>query len=315
MQGVSVVVPTYDRSDLLPELIAALQAQTHPDFDVAIVDNGSSDGTRELLRELTAGDERFRVLHVEENRGPARARNLGWRATDRDQVAFTDDDCLPEPAWLEELVAGAGARRIVQGRTVPMDDSPRGWFDRTQRVERWSGRYETCNLLVPREVLQELGGFDERYPVAMGEDTDLGLRAKTAGVATAFEGAAVVRHHVWPGGFADFLRHRRRHAELVQLFRRHPEARGLLLGGVAVRASHLVVWGVVLTSVAVPWTGAWLLPVAMPFAWSGLNTWRSRRRPVPWWGRFGHSLLQFTGYAYETVCFAVASVRYRTVVL
>lgn len=315
--SVGVVVSTYDRAELLPSLVEGLSAQTLDGYEVVIVDNGSRDQTPEVLARLAADDPRIRLLRKEDNAGPAAARNLGWQSTDAPLIAFIDDDCVPDPGWLSALVAAAERADIVQGRTIPLageEDQPL-WFDRSQKIEAWSGRYETCNLLVRREVLARLGGFDVSFPVAMGEDTDLGLRAVRAGATTAFAETALVRHLVWRGGFRGFLRHRRRHAEVVPLYRINPEARELLVWGFVVRWTHLLVWGLVpLTAISV-WMGMpWLSPLVVA-AWCTWNTVRTHRMPHRPLRRFVSSAMLLLGYAYETWCFAVASVRHRTLVL
>jgi len=315
---VCVVVSAYDRAPLLPPLVAALQAQTHPAFEVVLVDNGSRDDSFADLQRLTAGDERFRVLRIEENRGPAKARNLGWRSATAPLVAFTDDDCVPDPGWLAALLEAAEHADIVQGRTVPAAPSPTrrpGWFDRSQRIERWSGRYETCNLLVPRPWLERLGGFNEQFRIAMGEDTDLGLRAEAEGATTAYAHEAVVVHHLWPSGFRDYLHQRRRYAEQVELMRVNPAARNLLRWGFVLRGVHLLVWGLVPLTAASVALGAPWVPVVAVAGWIVLNTHRTRHRPFPAWRRAGYSAIHLLGYAYETACFAAASLRYRSLVV
>lgn len=309
---------SYNRSALLPALVGAIRSQTVADFEVVLVDNGSTDDTHTELLRLTADDPRLRVARVQQNRGPAPARNMAWRRTSAPWVAFTDDDCAPDPAWLEALLAAAASADLVQGRTVPgklpPGTRPR-WFDRSQRIEHWSARYETCNLFISREVLERNDGFSERFHIAMGEDTDLGLRAVAAGATTAFADDAVVVHHVFPSGFGDYLHQRRRYAEIVELFAANPAARELLHGRFVLRGVHLLVWGLIpltgaATVLGIPWASA-----AVVLGWSLWNTRRTRRRPFPAWKRFGFSIAHFGAFAYETWCFARASVRYRALVI
>lgn len=315
---VCIVVSAYDRASLLPPLVAALQAQSQQDFEAVLVDNGSTDDTHAELQRLTAGDERFTVLRLEGNRGPARARNVAWRSSSAPSIAFTDDDCVPDVGWLAALLEAGRRADFVQGRTVPADPGPAkrpGWFDRSQRIERWSGRYETCNLLVRREWLERHDGFNEQFRIAMGEDTDLGLRAEQAGATTAFAPDAVVVHHLWPSSFGEYLRQRRRYAESVELMRVNPAARSLLRWGFVLRGVHLLVWALVpitATSFAlgVPW-----LPLVAVGSWIGLNAHRTRARPFPLWQRVGYSAAQLVGYAAETAWFAAASMRYRSLVV
>src|SRR5437660_469253 len=95
---VSVVVPSHDRPEGLARLLAGLRRQTlAPErFEVIVVDDGSSEPAVVDSRELLV-----RVLRHEQSRGPAAARNSGWRAASADVVAFIDDDCVPSERWLE----------------------------------------------------------------------------------------------------------------------------------------------------------------------------------------------------------------------
>ncbi|MTV24596.1 glycosyltransferase [Nitriliruptoraceae bacterium ZYF776] len=313
---VCVVVSTYDRSAVLPELVAALRAQDHTDFEAVLVDNGSHDDTLDHLQRLTADDPRFRVLRIEDNHGPGRARNVGWRSTASPLIAFTDDDCRPTPTWLTALLAAGRGADLVQGRTTRRPGAPReGWFDRGQNITAWTGRYETCNLLVPRAWLDRLGGFDESFPIAMGEDTDLGLRAEAAGATSAFAADALVHHHVWPNGFRDHLAQRRRRAEEVALVRVNPAARRNLTLRLAHGPTHLAIWAAVPLTVAAVRAGRPWIPVALVAAWVAQMTYRTRDTP---WGvpaRVGYNAADLAARCYETGCYLAVSVRERTLVL
>jgi GT2 family glycosyltransferase len=135
--------------------------------------------------------------------GPAAARNRGWRAARAPVVAFTDDDCVPDPGWLE---AGLGACEeepgaIVQGPTIP---SAEEWerlgplarpFTHTVEVREPDPHLQTCNVFYPREVLEREGGFDEEvFGRIEGEDADLAWRAIAAGTPTRFAPDARVVH-------------------------------------------------------------------------------------------------------------------------
>jgi glycosyltransferase involved in cell wall biosynthesis len=238
-------VATYNRRHLIPRLVGALAAQVAaPPFEVVIVDDGSTDGTWTALEELAtdrAGVE-LRPVRVERNTGPAAARNVGWRAARAPLVAFTDDDCTPQPGWLAALAAGLAASDVVQGRTTgnPTQVST-GWFSWAPETASEGPFYETCNMGYRRAVLDAVGGFDETFrhlrpgrpssgyvaPV-WGEDTDLALRAKAAGAEVAFVDAAVVWHDVKPGRLRDRLRDLPRRGGTVHLVKRHPELRGAL---------------------------------------------------------------------------------------
>lgn len=228
---VAVVVATHGRAALLPRLVAALQAQTLPRerFEVLVVDDGSRDDTPRVLTRLAGATPlRLRALRVEPNAGPAAARNVGWRHATAPVVAFTDDDCVPEPGWLAAGLAALedGAPAVVVGRTLPAPDQPRGPFSRTLHVED-TRHAPTCNVVYRRADLELVGGFDER--LRTGEDTDLMLRVRGTGAAVVHAPGAVVHHDVSPSSVRDAVRNATRWVDLPALVARHPQ----------VRSSHL----------------------------------------------------------------------------
>src|SRR5204863_1447520 len=119
-------------------------------FEVVIVDDASADGTRELLADAAQrGDLALTVLRHDRSRGPAAARNAGWRTARAPLVAFTDDDCRPSPGWLEAglralaATANGGGEAIVQGLTEPDPDEAHrlGPFTRPPNGPRPGHRY------------------------------------------------------------------------------------------------------------------------------------------------------------------------------
>jgi glycosyltransferase involved in cell wall biosynthesis len=241
---VSVVVATYRRAPLLPRLVRALEAQRDVDeIELVIVDDASDDDTWAALQELAAGSSlTLRPLRQEQNAGPAAARNRGWRAARGDVIAFTDDDCTPQPGWLRALVAAGAEADVVQGltRPDPGQQDNAGPFSRSQEVLAESRTYQTCNIAYRRAVLEQLGGFDEgfRQPFSAGEDADLGWRAATAGARTAFAPDAVVLHDVRPSSFRAALRDVPRWGGVVRTARRNPDVRALLTSRYWWRESH-----------------------------------------------------------------------------
>jgi glycosyltransferase involved in cell wall biosynthesis len=233
---VTVVVPTRDRAARLAAALEALRAQTvEPErFEVVVVDDGSTDATSEVLDGMPGGGEpTIRAIRLSGS-GPAAARNAGWRAARASIVAFTDDDCEPTPTWLEAILRAAVARpgAIVQGATAPIpreSELLRRPFARTRRIDGPSPWFATCNIAYPRQLLERLDGFDELFPEALGEDTDLGWRALEAGAQVEFAPDAVVHHAVEDLGPAGYMRHALRGADAVYAFRRHPGLRARTL--------------------------------------------------------------------------------------
>ena len=136
-------------------------------------------------------------------RGPAAARNVGWRAADAAWVAFLDDDVIPEHDWLTRLAADLFVEEHVagsQGRIhvpLPPDRRPTDWERNVKGLEQ--ARYATADMAYRRSALEELAGFDERFPRAFREDTDLALRLLKRGYRIEL-GARRVVHPVRPAG-------------------------------------------------------------------------------------------------------------------
>lgn len=199
---VSVVVPTCGRPTLLHRCLEALVRQTLPGdaYEIVITDDGHSDETRDLARRIdavNANGPRVRYVRSPSPRGgPAAARNAGWHAAHAPVIAFTDDDTVPSREWLREglraLQPGVAA---VTGMTrVPLPPAPTDWERNTAGLER--GEFITANCFVRREVMEEVGGFDERYRRPWREDSDLHFALLERGLRIEHAPLALVVHPV-----------------------------------------------------------------------------------------------------------------------
>jgi hypothetical protein len=147
-------------------------------------------------------------------------------------IAFTDADCEPAPGWLAAGMRALADADIVQGRVVPARDP--GPFDRTVRVEREHGLYETANLFVRRRMFERVGGFQQLLALSpdespFGEDAWLVWRARRAGARTAFSHDAVVRHAVFERGPGAYLAEHARRRMFPPLVAAIPELRRAFL--------------------------------------------------------------------------------------
>jgi glycosyltransferase involved in cell wall biosynthesis len=235
---ISVVVATRDRADRLAGLLRSLAEQTlgRAQFEVVVVDDGSGEGVVESVADA-ARESGLDVRTLPgAGRGPAAARNVGWRAARAPLIAFTDDDCEAAPDWLERVALEAAEHpgEIIRGPTtpIPRELARTGPFTRTRNITTPGPSYETCNIVYPHSVLERLGGFDEGFPEPLGEDTDLGWRARKAGVGEHWSEDVRVHHAVDDLGPGGYLRTALVGPDAVLAFRRHPELRDELRLGV-----------------------------------------------------------------------------------
>jgi GT2 family glycosyltransferase len=235
---ITVVVPTRLRETRLAFLLDALAAQTlAPErFEVIVVRaDDAVDGP------LTEPPDGLEVRFMTAPRGVSSQRNAGWRSAQAPLVAFTDDDCRPAPDWLERTIAAAGGETVfVQGRTEPDPDEGdllRG-VARTIEVTGFDVWAPTCNVAYPKALLERLGGFDERFVYAWGEDTDLALRARESGATQVYADDARVWHAVHPRTVAAAVREGLARNAIPAVVARHPQLRDALHFRVFLLMSH-----------------------------------------------------------------------------
>ncbi len=203
----SVIIAAYNAARDLPRCLAALAQQTlpHDEFEVIVVDDGSSDNTASLAE--TAGAWVLRLAH----NGPAAARNAGAGIARAPIVVFTDADCEPVPDFLERLlepfaapvVSGArgvyrSQQKAVVARFIQLEYEER--YHRIAHVEKVRGTVnalDTSYAAYRLEVFLEAGGFDTRFRGAAGEDHELSYRLTEQGhIFRLSPQAAVYHRHV-----------------------------------------------------------------------------------------------------------------------
>jgi GT2 family glycosyltransferase len=254
---VSVVCPTHERPERLARLLDSLRAQRLDParFELVVVDDGSGPQTAATIAAAVQAGLAITCLRNESAAGPANARNRGWRAATAPLIAFIDDDCVADPGWLEAGLAAASAHpgAIVQGRVAPDPDELPGFgpFSQTLEISAATTEFETANIFYPRALLERLDGFDESFPMPVGEDTDLGWRALEQGTPLVFAGDALVLHAVLQLGPLGKLRRTRRWRWTPEIYKRHPGLRRTLLAGIFWQRRHLEF-------------SAWLLARALP---------------------------------------------------
>jgi len=218
LPSISVVIPNWNGAEHLPECLSSVGALDYPQdrFEVIVVDNGSTDGSRTLIDRL---QPRVRLIANEKNLGFAAACNLGAQAATSDCVAFLNNDMRVDRRWLRELAAAydrTAGYVCVAGVILDWDgdhlDFGGGWVNfhayagqshfgaplDEARIEDGRDLPFACggSMLVDRAVMLELGGFDPAY-FAFFEDVDFGWRLWLAGYKVRLAGRArsFHRHH------------------------------------------------------------------------------------------------------------------------
>ncbi|NHN54663.1 HAD-IIIA family hydrolase [Calidifontibacter sp. DB0510] len=198
----SIVIPTVGRASLR-DLLNALARQRRLEADRIVVVDDRGEPVPDVELPATVGGVPVTRLRSW-GRGPAAARNLGWRVTDTEWVVFLDDDVLVTDGWSDQLASDLRAAPATlagsQGRvTVPLptDRKPTDWERNTAGLEgAW---WITADLAVRRQALEEVAGFDERFRRAFREDADLALRLQQNGWQLD-RGRRRVLHPVRPAG-------------------------------------------------------------------------------------------------------------------
>jgi len=244
----SVIIPTYNRGSLIIKTLKALSSQTLPaeEMEVIIVDDGSTDTTgTEVEQYIQANPQRqWRYLYRSVNRGKASVCNLGILSSKSSLIVFTDDDCVPQPDWVEMHVKRHSETNepisVLGAVTMPLE-----WIRESNFVRYQNSRYianrstrsvggDLCNLppnyfgganiSVPHEQLLRVGLFDDK--VGRGQDVELGYRLWKAGVKLVYDPRPLLVHYSpevrsmqnWLSKFAKAYRH------TIPLFNEfHPE--------------------------------------------------------------------------------------------
>lgn len=196
---ISIIIPTYNRKDLLKKCMISLANQTYPKdrFEVIIVDDGSTDGTEKIITNY------INILKVkylkEKNQGPAIARNRGSTVAKGEIIGFLDDDVVVNKHWIENVIKYFEQHDIggVEGKVLAYKNDPITPF--THVVENLSGsRYLTCNIFYRKRIFEEVGGFDEKFTHPsiphIREDTDIALSVLGKGYKILFAPDVIAYH-------------------------------------------------------------------------------------------------------------------------
>jgi glycosyltransferase involved in cell wall biosynthesis len=200
LDRVSVVVCSYNGGTTLGECLQSLVSLDYPDYEVILVDDGSTDDTPDIAARFPD----VRTIR-QPNRGLSAARNAGLQAATGRVVAYTDSDCVADRAWLSNLMLAMNDQQVdaIGGPNVPPPSdgmvamcvaaSP-GGPSHVMIDDRLAEHVPGCNMAFDRARLLALGGFDEQFRQA-GDDVDICWRFLDAGHSIGYAPGALVWHH------------------------------------------------------------------------------------------------------------------------
>ncbi len=212
MQRVAVIIPAYNERDVIEDCLNSLVAQKFQDFNAYVINDLSTDNTREIIARFAKDHPRIIELREYGKVGPGRARNLTAKSVDAEILAFMDADCRATPEWLEQLVAtwdrhpdasSVGGPHLAPPESTEFQKSVEHFYQLTAAQvdffkkgageEREVDHNPLCNVSYKRNLFLELGGFrEDLFP---GEDIEIDLRIKRMGRKIFFNPKALVYHH------------------------------------------------------------------------------------------------------------------------
>jgi len=225
---VSIIIPAHNAAKTLESCLAACLQQTYPEIEVIVVDDGSADATARIAQS-------FPVRFIQQQqRGPAAARNAGARIAGGGILVYTDADCVPRPDWIAQLLTGFEEGVVAVGGTYGIANPDallarlvhKEIMVRHERLGNTVDFLGSFNVAYEKGAFDRIGGFDEDFTAASGEDNDLAYRLVDAGGRLRFVREAVVRHY-HPTHIRAYLRSQMRHGYWrIKLYSKHPRRSG-----------------------------------------------------------------------------------------
>jgi glycosyltransferase involved in cell wall biosynthesis len=196
---ISVVICTHNDSGTIREAIEGVLDQTYPNFELILVNDGSTDATAEI-----ASEYELRLITVPQG-GLSKARNIGMKAAKGEIIAYIDGDAFPDPNWLEYLAhafmatdhVGVGGPNIAphsDGWTAKCIDYSPGGPNHVLFSDQVAEHIPGCNMAFRKEALEAVHGFDEQFWIA-GDDVDICWKLQESGGTLGYHPGAMVWHH------------------------------------------------------------------------------------------------------------------------
>ena len=197
----SIIIPAYNSEKTLSACLESLEDQSlsKEDYEVIVVDDGSTDSTATIAK-------KFNNKYIyQTNQGPASARNKGVKSAVGDIILFTDSDCVPDHNWIREMVKPFSNSEVigVKGTYKTKQKELAAKFAQAEFEDRYDllqksstiDMIDTYSAAYRKDVFLNIGGFDQSFPVANNEDTDLSYRLAASGYKLVFNPNAFVYHN------------------------------------------------------------------------------------------------------------------------
>lgn len=227
---ISIVIPTCKRPQLLQRCLHALIAQDfkEKDYEIIVVTDGLDEETNHLFSEpgVFSSFSNICCYSLPFRKGPAAARNAGWRIANGELILFTDDDCIPSINWIKNFYNAYQfydeSDMALTGRiVVPLPTSPTDFELNTARLEE--ADFVTANCACTKKALEMVNGFDEAFTMAWREDSDLQFRLLKKQVPIKKIEEAIVVHPARKAPWGVSLKEQRKSMFNALLFKNHPQ--------------------------------------------------------------------------------------------
>lgn len=204
---ISIVVPVYNYATHLKKTLLSLKQQSITDFELIVVDDGSTDNSAEVAKNFTD-----KVIKNRKNCGPAISRNKAIKLAKRNIIAFIDSDCIADQDWIKNILealkdtevdAIMGNTKIPKSTFIGDSISELGFpgganagFENMWHVDEtgFTDHLTSCNFAARKIIFEKYGVFDESFPLAGGEDPELAYRWSKLGVKIKYIPKVIVLH-------------------------------------------------------------------------------------------------------------------------
>lgn len=222
---ISVIIPTYQRPELLKRCIGALlkQSFSQDEYEIIVISDGPDNSAEKVAKSLAKNAKtQIKYLSTEIKKGPAAARNLGWMSAKGNLIAFTDDDCIPSYTWLSDIWKAYNEEEEIAftGKvTVPIPAEPTDYELNLFHLE--TAEFVTANCACTKMALLKTGGFDERFQIAWREDSDLHFKLIEHHIPIK-PIRAVVEHPVRKAPWGISIKEQKKGIFNALLYKKHP---------------------------------------------------------------------------------------------